>query len=257
MQLVDTHIHLYSAEFNDDRNLMTDAAIAKGISKFILPNIDSRSLQPLYNLCEAYPMHCFPLMGLHPCSVNENYQTELKAIESEFAKRKFYGIGEIGLDFYWDKTFIREQEKVFIRQLNLAHEMNLPVVIHSRESLDRILEIMHHHKQLHVRGIFHCFSGNEKQAEKIIGMGMYLGIGGVLTFKNSGLDKVMQNITVSHCVLETDAPYLAPAPYRGKRNLPEYLYLIAEKLAAVKQISVKEVAETTTANAYKIFNLSA
>ncbi len=165
-------------------------------------------------------------------------------------------MGEIGLDFYWDKTFIREQEEVFIRQLHLAHEMNLPVVIHSRESVDRIIEIIHQQKHISIKGIFHCFSGNEKQANEIVAMGMYLGIGGVLTFKNSGLDKVMEKIPLTGCVLETDAPYLAPAPYRGKRNIPEYLSLVAEKLAAIKQISADEVAAVTTSNALNIFNLS-
>ncbi len=231
-------------------------AIGKGISKFFLPNIDSSSIQPMYELCDAYPSNCFPMMGLHPCSVKENYKAEMNVMEAEFSKRKFYAVGEIGLDFYWDKTFIREQEEVFIRQLHLAHEMNLPVVIHSRESVDRIIEIIHQQKHISIKGIFHCFSGNEKQANEIVAMGMYLGIGGVLTFKNSGLDKVMEKIPLTGCVLETDAPYLAPAPYRGKRNIPEYLSLVAEKLAAIKQISADEVAAVTTSNALNIFNLS-
>lgn len=256
MQLVDTHIHLYADEFNDDRKVLIENAIGKGISKFFLPNIDSGSILPMYELCDAYPVNCFPMMGLHPCSVKENYKAEMKTIEAAFSNRKFYAVGEIGLDFYWDKTFIREQEEVFIRQLHLAHEMNLPVVIHSRESVDRILEIIHQQKHIIIKGIFHCFSGNEKQAHEIIKMGMYLGIGGVLTFKNSGLDKVIEKIPLSHCVLETDAPYLAPAPYRGKRNIPEYLSLIAEKLAAIKQVSTDEVSAVTTSNALNIFNLS-
>lgn len=255
MQLVDTHIHLYADEFNDDRKALIENAIGKGISKFFLPNIDSHSILPMYELCDAYPDHCFPMMGLHPCSVKENYKAEMSVIETEFSKRKFYAVGEIGLDFYWDKTFIREQEEVFIRQLHLAHEMNRPVVIHSRESVDRIIEIIHQQKHIIIKGIFHCFSGNEKQADEIIKMGMYLGIGGVLTFKNSGLDKVMEKIPLSHCVLESDAPYLAPSPYRGKRNIPEYLSLIAEKVAAIKQVSADEVAAVTTPNALNIFNM--
>lgn len=234
-----------------------DHAIGKGIIKYFLPNIDSNSIQPMYDLCDQHPLHCYPMMGLHPCSVKENYEMEMQRVESEFSKRKFYAVGEIGLDFYWDKTYIREQEEVFIRQLNLAHEMNLPVVIHSRESIDRIIEIIHQQKHIMVKGIFHCFSGNEKQANEIIAMGMYLGIGGVLTFKNSGLDKVMEKIPLSQMVLETDAPYLAPAPHRGKRNIPEYLSLVAQKLADVKKLSPDEVAEVTTHNALKIFNLTA
>lgn len=255
MQLVDTHIHLYADEFNDDRKCLIENAVSKGISNFFLPNIDSHSIQPMFDLCDAHPANCFPMMGLHPCSVKENFKAEMDVIESEFFKRKFYAVGEIGLDFYRDKTFIREQEEVFIRQLHLAHEMNLPVVIHSRESVDRIIEIIHQQNHISIKGIFHCFSGDENQAGEIIAMGMYLGIGGVLTFKNSGLDKVIEKVPLSHCVLETDAPYLAPAPHRGKRNIPEFLSLIAEKLAEVKQVSIVEVAEKTTSNALRIFNL--
>lgn len=256
MQLIDTHIHLYADEFNDDRNSLMDNALSKGISKFFLPNIDSSSIQPMYDLCDAHPNHCFPMMGLHPCSVKDDYKAEMSVIESEFSNRKFYAVGEIGLDFYWDKTFVRQQEEVFIRQLHLANEMNMPVVIHSRDSIDRIIEIIHQQKHISIKGIFHCFSGNEKQAEEILKMRMHLGIGGVLTFRNSGLDKVIEKTPLSHCVLETDAPYLAPAPHRGKRNIPEYLSLVAEKLASIKQVSVDEVAEATTSNALKIFNLS-
>jgi TatD DNase family protein len=255
MELIDTHIHLYSSEFGNDRDSLIRDALNCGISKFFLPNIDAESILPMYELCDAYPQHCFPMMGLHPCSVKENYKAEMKKVEEAFSQRKFFAVGETGLDFYWDRTFIPQQEEVFIRHLQLAHELKLPVVIHSRQSTDRIIEIIRSQKHLNVKGIFHCFSGDKRQAEAIIQMGMYLGIGGVLTFKNSGLDKVLEHIPLSHCVLETDAPYLAPAPYRGKQNRPAYLLLVAQKLAEVKQTTPEEVAAVTTANALKIFDM--
>lgn len=256
LHLTDTHTHLYLEEFNNDRDQLIHQAREKGVSRFFLPNIDSTSLPSLYELCDTFPDWTFPMIGLHPCSVNLNFKNELDIIHDESVKRKFYAVGEIGLDFYWDQSFIRQQEEAFISQLRLADQLHLPVVIHSRNSTDRIIELLKEHHSLNPKGIFHCFSGSESQAREIIELGMYLGIGGVLTFKNSGLDKVIAGVPADRIVLETDAPYLAPAPYRGKRNLPAYLLLVAEKLAAIKGITIEEVAEITTSNADTIFGLS-
>jgi TatD DNase family protein len=253
MTLTDTHIHLYADEFESDRHQLIEAARKAGVGRFYLPNIDSHSIPSLYHVCDQYPDICFPMMGLHPCSVNDRYRNEWHFIEKEFSKRKFFAVGETGLDFYHDTTYRQEQEKVFILHLHVAHELNLPVVIHSRNSLDRIIEIIRQHPQLNIRGIFHCFSGNAQQAQQITAMGMYLGIGGIITFKNSSLDRVLADIPLDYLVLETDAPYLAPAPYRGKRNQPDYLPLIAEKLALLKNTTAEEVAGMTTRNALDIF----
>lgn len=253
MILSDTHTHLYAEEFNADRELLIESARMAGVQRFFLPNIDSSSILPMMQLSERYPDHCFPMMGLHPCSVKENWEEEMKKVESLLEQGKFIAVGEIGLDLYWDKTFVTEQKEVFKRQTALANQYKLPIVIHSRESIDLIFDLLKEQEKTAPCGIFHCFSGDGEQARKAIDLGFSLGIGGVLTFKNSGLDKVVENLPMEHLVLETDAPYLAPAPHRGKRNEPAYLKIIAEKLAALKGISLEEVAAITTANSKKIF----
>lgn len=250
---VDTHTHLYLKEFTADIDEVIKKAIHAGVSTFLLPNIDSSSIDVLNALCNKYPAYCFPMMGLHPCSVKENYLDELTIAYNLLKTKKYIAVGEIGIDLYWDKTFYTQQVDALIKQINWALELGLPIVIHCRNSFDEIYEILSSFKKL-PKGIFHCFSGNEEQANKIIDTTNFkLGIGGVLTFKNSGLDKAIANIDLKHLVLETDAPYLAPVPYRGKRNEPCYIPLIAEKLAEIKKCTVSQVATITTANAKEVF----
>ena len=253
MQITDTHIHLYADEFASDRDLLIREAIDKGVQRFFMPNIDSISVDRMIALTQKYPQNCFAMMGLHPCSVKENWKAELSAVEELLSEKEFAAIGEIGIDLYWDKTFIKEQEVVFRRQVELANHYQLPVIIHSRESFEEIYKILLETKKEKPCGIFHCFTGNIDQAKRAIEIGFYLGIGGVVTFKNSGLDKVIAEIDLKHLVLETDAPYLAPVPFRGKRNQPAYILKVAEKIAEIKGVSLEEVARITTENSKKIF----
>ena len=250
---IDTHTHLYSEEFNEDRISSINHAMEKGISKFYMPNVDSSSIDGMLALEIHFPEHCFPMMGLHPCSVKENYREELDIVKKWLDLRRFSAIGEIGIDLYWDKTFIKEQELAFREQLYWALEYNYTVVIHCRNAFDEILAILKSFEKL-PKGIFHCFSGNIIQAQQILSFGNFkLGIGGVVTFKNSGLDKVVEQLNIHDIVLETDAPYLAPVPHRGKRNESAYLPIVAEKIAQIKNISVNEVAKITSKNAEEIF----
>jgi TatD DNase family protein len=250
---IDTHTHLYSEEFNKDRSQMIKKALSCNITKLFMPNIDSESIEGLLKLEQEFPNTCIAMMGLHPCSVKENVNEELKIVEDWLNKRKFCAIGEIGIDLYWDKTFVEQQKMAFKKQIDWALKFNYPIVIHCREAFDEIFEIVSEYKTL-PKGIFHCFSGNIEQANKIISLDAFkLGIGGVVTFKNSGLDKVVEQIDIQHLVLETDAPYLAPVPFRGKRNESAYLIQVAEKIANIKNTSIAEVAEITTKNAIEIF----
>ena len=227
-----------------------------GVTRFFLPNIDSSSIDDLLTLTNTYPENCFPMMGLHPCSVKENFEEELAFVEDWLSKSKFYAIGEIGIDLHWDKTFYEQQEAAFRKQIELAKILKLPIVIHSRNSFDEIFNIIDDLNDDDLKGIFHCFSGTSEQAEKIIAYGGFkLGIGGVVTFKNAGLDKVVSQIDVKHIVLETDAPYLAPAPHRGKRNESAYLLHTAQKVADLYNISVDEIAEITTCNSKAIYGI--
>lgn len=249
----DTHTHLYSEEFNADRNEIIKHAISKGVTKLYLPNVDSTSIDGMLQLEKEFPENCFAMMGLHPCSVKENYLEELAIIESWLDKRKFAAIGEIGIDLYWDKTFLNEQEIAFKKQIDWALTYNYSIVIHCRNAFDEIYSILNSYQTL-PKGIFHCFSGTIEQAEKILALKHFkLGIGGVVTFKNSGLDKVLESISIEDVVLETDAPYLAPMPHRGKRNVSSYIPLIAQKVADIKNISIEEVQHITTKNATYIF----
>jgi TatD DNase family protein len=250
---VDTHTHLYSEEFKPDRAALIERAIAKGITKFYLPNIDSSSIEGMLELEAQFPLHCFALMGLHPCSVKENVNSELAVVEEWLAKRKFAAIGEIGIDLYWDNTFFEQQQLAFKTQIDWALKYNYAINIHCRQAFDEIYDILKSFSTL-PKGIFHCFSGNIEQAKKIIDLGNFkLGIGGVVTFKNSGLDHVVEKIDLEHLVLETDAPYLAPVPHRGKRNEPSYILEVAKKVALLKGVSMQKLAEVTCKNAEFIY----
>ncbi|HLG34071.1 MAG TPA: TatD family hydrolase [Bacteroidia bacterium] len=255
MILTDTHTHLYLPEFDSDRDALMAEAKTSGIERFFLPNIDSTSFNVMHALEKKYPENCFAMMGLHPCSVKENWKEELELVEKKLSERKYFGVGEIGIDLYWDKTFIKEQEEVFKRQIELANQYKLPVSIHSRDSFEEIYSILLVTKKEQPCGAFHCFTGNADQAKRAIALGFHLGIGGVVTFKNSGLDKTISEIDLKYLVLETDSPYLAAAPHRGKRNIPAYLKLVAEKIAAIKNCSVEEVAAVTTENSKTIFSI--
>lgn len=254
--LIDTHSHIYDPVFKDDWAEVIQRIDNAGVKKIFLPNVDIASIPLVNNLAESNPELFYPLMGLHPCSVKDTWATDLENIRKEFEKRKYYAVGEIGIDLYWDKTYYKEQEAAFIRQVEWANELGLPIVIHSRESTREIIDILSAKISAVNGGIFHCFSGTEEEARKIIDMGYYLGIGGVLTFKNSGLGEVIKSIGIERIVLETDAPYLAPVPYRGKRNESSYVKLVAEKLVDVTGLSYTEIAAKTTENALKVFQLT-
>lgn len=254
-QLVDTHAHLYSAKFDYDRPEMVRRAIDAGVTRLYLPNIDSESIEPMLALEAAFPEHCFAMMGLHPSHVQpDTYEQELALVEDWLGKRKWAGVGETGIDLYWDKTTLDIQKIAFARQIEWAKDLDLPIIIHSRESNEECIELVKAGQDGRLRGIFHCFSGTEEQARRMIDLGFWLGIGGVLTYPKSDLGTVLRDIPLEHLVLETDAPYLPPVPYRGKRNESAYVPLVAEKLAEVKNLPVEEIARVTTANARRVFN---
>jgi TatD DNase family protein len=253
MILIDTHTHLYSNEFTIDIDAVINRGLKNGVYKFYLPAIDSTTHEQMIALEANYPDICIAMMGLHPCSVKENYLQELQIIKNWLAKRKFAAIGEIGLDFYWDKTFVTEQYDAFRQQMELALQYKIPIVIHTRKAMPETIAIVKEYAAKGITGIFHCFGGNYKDAVEIIDMGFYLGIGGVLTYKNAGLVEVIEKIDAWHLVVETDAPYLTPVPFRGKRNESSYLKYVLQKLAQIKNIPVEEAAAITTANAQKIF----
>jgi len=255
MILTDTHTHLYSEEFNQDREEMIQRAIDTGVSRFFIPAIDSTCTASMYDLEKKHPDHVFLMMGLHPCYVKENYEEELQHVENELAQRKFVAIGEIGIDLFWDKTTLDIQKIAFKRQIQLAKKYKLPIVIHCRESFDEIFEVLESEKSDDLFGIFHCFTGDYVQAQRAISYQMKLGIGGVVTFKNGKIDTFLKQIDLKHLVLETDSPYLAPVPYRGKRNESSYVRIVAEKIAELYQIPIEEVARITTANSKAIFGI--
>lgn len=254
MILTDTHSHLYSSQFDEDREQAIKNAFEKGIERIFLPNIDHSSIEDMLALESQYPNKCFPMMGLHPCYVKENYEEELRTVENWLNKRSFCAIGEIGIDLYWDKSTLAIQQEAFRFQIKLAKKHELPIVIHCRDAFDEIFEILEEEKDDKLFGIFHCFTGNIDQAKQAIRLGFKLGIGGVVTFKKAGLDKVVAAIDTKDIVLETDAPYLAPSPFRGKRNESSYLIYIAEKVAELHQISIEELAAITTQNSQQVFN---
>ncbi len=253
MIIVDTHCHLYDNEFQHDIATVISNAQNEGVRRFYLPNIDSASIDAMLQLEASYPGVCIAMMGLHPCAVKENYKEELKIIDSWMRKRKFAAVGEIGLDFYWDRTFEKQQQDAFRYQIELAIQYNLPIVIHSRESTEACIEVVSEFSGRGLKGIFHCFGGSVEEAERIIALGFYIGIGGVLTFKKSGLAETLRHIDVNHIVLETDAPYLAPVPKRGKRNESAYLRYIVAALAEVKNLDPEEIGRITTLNAAIVY----
>jgi len=253
---IDTHTHLYSSQFDDDRETVIQRSIDNGVEKLLLPNIDRFSIQGMLELQHKYPSNCYAMMGLHPCSVTQNWEQELADIKSLMQNERIIAIGEIGVDLYWDKTFLEEQKEVFRRQIAWAKEFHLPIVIHARDSFPEIFSVLDEVNDDHLTGVFHCFTGSSEEVTKIQSYGGFkFGIGGVLTFKKSGLDEVVKNIPIEEIVLETDAPYLAPSPYRGKRNESAYLPLIASKLSDIFEISVHEIARLTTENAVQLFGL--
>ena len=257
MIFIDTHTHLFSPSFNEDRTDAVQRAINAGVDKLLLPNIDVDSISAMYDLCNQFPNNCFPMMGLHPGSVDENWERNLEVIKEHLFTRNNLAVGEIGMDLYWDKTFQDAQAQAFRQQISWAKELKLPIVIHAREAFEEIFDIVDELNDDNLRGIFHCFTGTLEQAQKIQEYGGFmLGLGGVLTYKKSGLDEVVKDIPIDMIVLETDSPYLPPTPHRGKRNESAYLIHIAEKLADIKQMKLTEVADLTTANARQMFNLN-
>lgn len=255
MIFTDTHTHLYSSQFIEDRALVIENAIAKGVTRFFIPAIDSTYSQKMYDLEKAYPENVFLMTGLHPCYVKDNYEEELQFVEKALETRKFVAIGEIGIDLYWDKTTLEIQKIAFQRQIQWAKKYKLPINIHGRDAFDAIFEVLELEKGEDLFGIFHCFSGDFEQAQKAISYGMKLGIGGVVTFKNGKIDQFLEQIPLEHIVLETDAPYLAPAPYRGKRNESAYIPLVAQKLAEIYKLPIEEIARITTQNSIDIFGI--
>jgi TatD DNase family protein len=255
MKLIDTHAHLYSQKFDEDRDEVMQRAFDEGVDKIFLPNVDSKSIEGMFALEKEYPDKVFALMGLHPCSVQDGYETELNIVEKWLGERSYKAIGEIGIDLYWDKSTIDIQKIAFRRQISWAKELNIPIVIHARESLDEIISIIREEKDERLTGIFHCFTGTLEHAHQIMDLEFHMGLGGVLTFKKSGLDKVVSDIPMDYLVLETDAPYLSPTPKRGKRNESSYIKHIAEKLAAIKGLSTDKVAKITTENALTVFQV--
>ena len=255
MQLIDTHCHIYVKDFEGDRPAMIDRAGQAGVAKMLMPAIDSREHTGMLRLQAEYPDKCIAMMGVHPCSIKENYREELDLAAEWFQKQSFVAVGEIGLDFYWDLSFKEQQYKAFHEQIEWALQYDIPIVIHSRESTDECIQVVKEHQKGRLKGVFHCFGGSEQQAKQITELGFYLGIGGVLTFKKAGLDTVMRETDLKNVVLETDAPYLAPVPFRGKRNECSYIKYVAQKLADVKERDIEEVARITTANATNLFGL--
>ena len=253
--MIDTHAHLFLEEIKGDITQVIDNARAAGVKAFILPNVDSKTIHSLLEVAEQFPNECFPCVGIHPTSVKDNVAEEIKLIEKFLQQREFIAIGEIGIDLYWDKSHLQEQCLAFDLQIKLALKYNMPIIVHTRQSFDETYEIVDKYKDSGLKGVFHCFSGNAEQGQKLIDLGFMLGIGGVVTYKNSGLDKALKQLPLQNIVLETDSPYLPPVPYRGQRNEPAYIKFVAEKLSEVYDVSFDTIVETTTANAKKLFNL--
>ncbi len=255
MMFVDTHTHLFVDQFNEDREEVVQRALDAGVEVMLLPNIDLDSISQMNMLASKFPENCFPMMGLHPGSVDENWKKKLQTIEKELFTNDYIAVGEIGIDLYWSKEFEEAQKEVFRQQVIWAKELQKPIVIHAREAFDEIFEIIDELNDDRLTGIFHCFTGTLDQANHVIGYGGFkMGLGGVLTYKKAGLDKVIENVEMKHLVLETDSPYLPPTPHRGKRNESSYLLHVAEKLADVHQVTLQQVAQMTTQNAQEIFN---
>jgi TatD DNase family protein len=255
MIITDTHCHLYSEQFDEDRHEMMHRALQAGVSRFFIPAIDSTYTNAMLQLEKDYPEHVFLMMGVHPTHIKENYLEELELAKQFLNKRSFYAIGEIGIDLYWDQSFLKQQQIAFKTQIDWAKERNLPIVIHCREAFDEIFEVLEEVKDPRLFGIFHCFTGTLEQAKKALSYNMKLGIGGVVTFKNGKIDNFLNEIPLEHIVLETDAPYLSPVPYRGKRNESSYIVHVLEKMASIHNLTPTEIAEVTTKNSKEIFGI--
>jgi TatD DNase family protein len=255
MTLVDSHAHIYSEKFNEDRAVAVERAQDEGVSRIYMPNIDHTSIEAMLEAEEKYPQQCIPMMGLHPTSVDRDFERELYIVEEWLGKRKFAAVGECGIDLYWDRSFLPQQQEALKVQVELARKYQLPIVLHTRDSFNETYDIVAAAQDGTLRGIFHCFSGTVEEAEKVKELGFLMGIGGVATFKNGGLDKVLPHVALEHLVLETDCPYLAPVPHRGKRNEPAYLPLIARRVSELTNRPLEEVAEKTTDNALNLFKL--
>lgn len=254
MQLTDTHTHLFASEFDADRAEMMNRAIEKGVTRFFLPNIDSDSIAPMLAMCDAFHDKCFPMMGLHPCSVFANYEEQLAVVKEWLSNDKFYAVGEIGIDLYHDVTYAEQQKLAFRKQIEWAKDAGLPIVIHCRNSFNEVMEIVTDMKDDRLKGVFHCFSGTLEDAQRILALGDFMmGIGGVVTYKNSTLPQVLSQIPLENIVLETDSPYLTPVPFRGKRNESAYIYYVAEKLAEIYKLPIEKIAEVTTNNSIRVF----
>lgn len=253
MQTIDTHAHLYAQKFAGDRDAVITRAIEAGVTRMYLPNIDSESIESMLELEAAFPENCFAMMGLHPCHVKENWEEELALVRSWLDRRSFCAVGEIGIDWHWSRDYDKEQERAFQIQTEWALEFDLPIVIHCRNSMDKVLELLQPYRSDKLRGIFHCFGGNAAQAKAAVDLGFLLGIGGVVTYKNSGLQESLAEIDLEFLVLETDAPYLAPVPHRGKRNESSYIPIIAEQLSGMKKTPLEQLAKITSENAMNIF----
>lgn len=254
MHFVDSHAHIYSKKYDNDRDEVISSCLEKGVKKIYMPNIDVESIDPMLEAELKYPGICIPMMGLHPCDVTKDFEKQLYIMEDWLNKRPFAAVGEIGIDLYWDKTNLELQKEALKIQIVWAKQKGLPIVLHCRESLSETIEVMKSEMDDGLTGIFHCFSGTVEQAKVVIDMGFLLGIGGVVTFKNGGLDKVIPEVGLDHLVLETDGPYLAPVPYRGKRNSPEYIPLIASRIAELTDSALETVSEITNKNAAHIFS---
>jgi TatD DNase family protein len=255
MILTDTHTHLYSEEFADDRTEMIQRAINSGVSRFFVPSIDSSYTQKMYDLQTQFPSAIFLMMGLHPCYVKENFEQELAHVTAQLDLHKFHAIGEIGIDLFWDKTFLKQQQYAFQYQIQLAKKHKLAINIHCRDAFDEVFEVLESEKATDLFGIFHCFTGDFQQAQRAIDLNMKLGIGGVVTFKNGKIDQFLRDIDLKNIVLETDSPYLAPVPFRGKRNESSYVKLVAQKVAEIYQLPIEEIAQITTENSKAIFGI--
>ena len=255
MKIIDTHTHLYLKQFKDDIDIVIQRSIDKGINKFIFPAIDSTHFDDMHDLKNKYPGSIYLMSGLHPVDVKENFKEELEFVVNSLKSHSYVAIGEIGIDLYWDKTYLKQQQEAFEFQIRLAIKNDLPIVIHCREAFDEIFEILDKENCDKLRGVFHCFTGTLEQANRAIQLGFKLGIGGVVTFKNGGIDKFLNRIDLNHIVVETDSPYLAPVPYRGKRNESSYITYVIDKLSEIYGLPIKKIASVTTKNAEKVFAL--
>jgi TatD DNase family protein len=252
---IDSHAHIYSEQFKPDRDEVIRKATEAGVTKILMPNVDHTSIDEMLQTEAEHPDTCLAMMGLHPCSVQKHFEKELYTVENWLAQRKFIAIGETGIDLYWDKTFLPQQQEALQIQVDWAKKYNVPIVLHTRDAFAEVFEIIERNQDGTLQGVFHCFSGTAEEAQKVIKLGFYLGIGGVATFKNGGLDKVLPEVGLENLLLETDCPYLAPVPYRGKRNEPAYLPLIARRVAEIKGVLPEELAAASSANTKKLFNL--